>query len=71
MNIKADLKNVLAESGWSASRLAAAAGVSAPVVTRFLSGARAGLHSSTLEKLWPFIYGDKRPNPEQAPKEAA
>jgi len=63
MNIQADIKQLLEESGWPASRLASEAGIPAPVITRFLRGDRKGMHTRTLEKLWPFLYGDRRPTP--------
>ncbi|WP_319764467.1 helix-turn-helix transcriptional regulator [Maridesulfovibrio sp.] len=71
MNIKEDLKKFLEDTGWTAAKLANEANISAPVITRFLSGARKGLHSSTLEKLWPYLYGDKRPKPETKHDQAA
>lgn len=57
MNIKKDIEKFLAANGWTASRLAQEAGVPIPVVTRLLSGERKGLHSDTVQKLWPFIHG--------------
>jgi DNA-binding Xre family transcriptional regulator len=63
MNIKHDIQTMLTEAGWPAARLAEVAGVPAPVITRLLSGKRKGLHTSTLCKLWPYVYGDKRPAP--------
>ncbi|MFW5970493.1 MAG: helix-turn-helix domain-containing protein [Desulfovermiculus sp.] len=58
MDIKQDIKQYLKESGWSASRLAREAGVATPVITRLMTGERKGIHSQTLSKLWPFLYGD-------------
>ncbi|MBI9113294.1 hypothetical protein [Maridesulfovibrio ferrireducens] len=69
MNLKEDLTHMLAESDWTASRLSIESGVPAPVLTRFLRGTRKGLHSSTVEKIWPFVYGEKRP--PHHPQEAA
>ena len=74
MNMKQDIKTLLAEVGWSPLNLAAAAGVSKDSIYRLLNGSRKGGNSTTLEKLYPFLYGDKRPapKPEAAPsKEAA
>lgn len=65
MNIKQEIQNALERLGWTATKLANEAGVAPPVLTRFLSGDRDGIHSKTLEKLWPFIYGDKRPKPTE------
>lgn len=61
MNIKSDLKKLLAESGWTVLRLASEAGVSKDSLYRLLRGERGGVNSTTLEKLWPFLYGDRRP----------
>jgi transcriptional regulator with XRE-family HTH domain len=61
MNIKDDIQRFLKCTGMSAAGLARQAGISAPVITRILSGERKGLHSSTLEKLSPFLYGPDSP----------
>jgi DNA-binding Xre family transcriptional regulator len=66
MNIREQIEKALLQHGWTATRLAREAGIAPPVITRFLSGERSGLHSSTLEKLWPYICGDKRPTTEEA-----
>ena len=67
MNIKSDIKKVLAESGMSVTELARLSDVNQSILSRFVNGKQKGLHSDTLEKLWPFIYGDKRPdNPNKA-----
>lgn len=72
MNLKEDFSKFFQETGWSACRLAREAGVkSVQAITRIQSGEREGLHSKNLAKLWPFLYGDKRPLPAPAqPQEA-
>lgn len=62
MNLKEDLNIFFQETGWSACRLAREAKVkSVQAITRIQSGERSGMHSKNLAKLWPFLYGDKRP----------
>lgn len=64
MDIKQDILAFLEATGWNASQLAHAAKISQPVISRLLTdGAsrRHGCHSSTLQKLFPFLYGDRRP----------
>ncbi|WP_424450063.1 helix-turn-helix domain-containing protein [Pseudodesulfovibrio tunisiensis] len=56
MQIKQLIQKTLAERGWTATKLAREAGVAPPVITRILSGERKGLHSTTIEKLWPFLF---------------
>jgi len=59
MNIKADIESYLKRSGWSVLRLAHEACVNKDSIYRLLKGNRKGVNSSTLEKLWPYLYGDK------------
>lgn len=61
MKLKKDVETMLAESGWNIPRLIAESGANKDSVYRLLNGTRDGVNSSTLEKMWPFIYGDKRP----------
>jgi transcriptional regulator with XRE-family HTH domain len=61
MDIKSDIERFRKETGWSVLKLAAAAGVSKDSIYRLLRGDRRGINSTTLQRLWPFIYGDKRP----------
>jgi DNA transposition AAA+ family ATPase len=61
MEIKADIKTLLDESGLNLSSLARMACVNQSILSRFINGDQAGLNSKTLEKLWPFVYGEKRP----------
>lgn len=61
MNIKADIKAYLEATGMSAAALAKQVDVAPPVITRILTGERSGCHSSTLEKLWPVLYGPGSP----------
>lgn len=72
MNLVEDIRRVLEESGWSATHLAKEAGVAPPIITRLLSGERKEVRSGTLQRLWPFLYGEKRPAPAdpEAPEEA-
>lgn len=67
MNITDEFARFFRETGWSPYRLAKEAGIKVEIITRVQKGTRKGLHSSTLEKLWPFLYGDKRPQPLPAP----
>lgn len=60
MNIRHDLKIFFAETGWPILRLAKASGVDAGNLNRVVHGKR-GLNSKSIEKLWPYLYGDKRP----------
>jgi lambda repressor-like predicted transcriptional regulator len=61
--VKADIQAVVSMPGMSINRLSQDAGVEWKVLKRFLSGDGAGISASTLEKLWPYVYGDKRPTP--------
>ena len=62
MNIQADIRKLLRESGWSQGRLAQEAGINESALSKFL-GRKEG--DSIAERLWPFVYGDKRPTPKQ------
>lgn len=66
MNIKTDIENMLAESGLNLTALARLSGVNQSILSRFINGDQSGLNSKTLEKLWPYIYGDKRPTKDAA-----
>ena len=59
MDIRKDLLNFLNFSGWNPNRLAMEARVSKDVIYRLVRGERNGVNSRTLEKLWPFLYGDQ------------
>jgi DNA-binding Xre family transcriptional regulator len=61
MDIQNDIKKYLENRRCSASYLAKQAGVAPPIITRILSGERKGVHSKTLERLWPFLYEDNTP----------
>ena len=63
MNLAQDFNAFFQETGWSPYRLAKAAGIKVEIITRVQKGERQGVHSKTLEKLWPFLYGDRRPLP--------
>jgi hypothetical protein len=70
MNIREDLKSYLDSTGTTPAKLARQARIPVNVITRFIKGERSGIHSTTVEKLWPFLYGDRPPSPPE-PKEAA
>lgn len=66
MNLKQDIETCLKANNWSPSRLAQEANIHPSLITRLLnhgvpgkSATRKGLNSSTLTKLFPFLYGDK------------
>lgn len=61
MNITHDLVQFFAETKWTQTRLAKEAGIHIVSLNRLTRGHRKGCSSATLEKLWPFLYGDKRP----------
>ena len=65
MNIREDIINLLNESGWSQTALALESGVPQSTLSKILTGVSKGVHSSTLEKLWPYLYGEKRPSPAE------
>lgn len=56
--------------GWSINRVSDESGVSKDNVYRFVKGMIC-LSWPSLEKLWPFLYGDKRPLPTQPQDGAA
>jgi len=68
MDIPADIREFLKATGWTAKRLAVEAGMEPSTITRLVRGERKGMHSSTLEKLWPFLYGERRPVPVLPPR---
>ena len=59
MNIQSDIKEMLADSGWSTSQLAREAEINPSALFRFLSKNKPG--KSIADRLWPYVYGDKRP----------
>jgi plasmid maintenance system antidote protein VapI len=61
MNITEDINNFLRLSGWSIHRLAKASGVDPGNLNRVVHG-KQGLNSKSVERLWPYLYGDKRPS---------
>lgn len=61
MNIKHDLETFLDETGWDIPKLVIASGANKDSLYRLINGSRQGLSYKTLQKLWPFIYGDQRP----------
>jgi hypothetical protein len=62
------VREAAATPSWTVTRLAKESGVDQASLWRFCDGS-SGLSGINIEKLWPFIYGDKRPGGE--PKEAA
>jgi len=66
MNIQQDIKKFLEEAGWSQAQLARAANIHPILISRVVRGERQGFHSSTLKKLWPYLYGDKHPANKKA-----
>jgi transcriptional regulator with XRE-family HTH domain len=71
--VREDLRGLLAEAGWSQSRLSKESGVSQGCISRFLSDEEAGMNYRSFQRLWPYIYGEKRPAPAEpgASEEAA
>ena len=63
MDIKQDLERFLSDVGWDVSRLVAESGANKDSIYRLLNGTRKGVSYKTMQKLWPFIYGDRRPAP--------
>ena len=58
--------------GWSITRLARESDVEQGSLSRFVNDKLKSLNGETIEKLWPFLYGDRRPAPaEHEPQEAA
>lgn len=69
MNIQTDVKIMLKESGWSQGRLAREAELNPSALSKFM-GRDEG--KAIAERLWPYIYGDKRPpakHPADTPPE--
>jgi len=60
MNIQQDIRQFLEKTGWSAYRLANESGVNKDVIYRLVRGDRRGANSRTIERLWPFLYSDRR-----------
>lgn len=59
MDIKKDIELFLKQSGWKQSELAKNANIHPVTLNRLLRGKRTGFNSVTLEKLWPFLYGEE------------
>jgi len=64
MDIRQDIQKFLDRSGWKPAHLAREAGIHPILISRILRGKRKGLNSKTLQKLWPFLYGDTARNSE-------
>lgn len=65
--LRIDIESLTQEVGWSITRLARKSGVDQASLSRFCNGT-SGLSGGNIEKLWPYIYGARRPEP---PEEAA
>lgn len=65
MHIQTDIKKMLSESGWSQGRLAKEAGLNLSALSKFLGRRDQG--RAIAERVWPFIYGDKRPPIKTSP----
>lgn len=65
MNIKQDTLTMLAESGWTQQRLAKESGIHPTNLNAYLKDKR---KPSLVEKLLPFVYGEKRPLSSSSPK---
>lgn len=59
MNIKEDISAFLKANNCTQAELARRAKIHPIIISRLLRGERNGLHSKTLEKLWPVIHSDK------------
>jgi lambda repressor-like predicted transcriptional regulator len=58
--LRGEVRAICRVKGWSMTRLARASGVDQASLSRFLSGS-AGLKGDSIEKLWPFVFGECRP----------
>ena len=58
MSIQTDIKQMLAEAGWSQERLAREAELNPSALSKFMGR---GDGKSIAERVWPFVYGHKRP----------
>lgn len=61
MNIKADIETLLAETGWNVAELVRKTGANKDSIYMLLRGDRKDISTKTLSRLWPYLYGDKRP----------
>lgn len=60
-NIRRDLGRFTKDTGHSLNWLANASGVEQGSLSRFSRGVQKGLRGETVERIWPFLYGPKRP----------
>ncbi|WP_291329025.1 helix-turn-helix transcriptional regulator [Desulfovibrio sp. UCD-KL4C] len=61
-NFRTDIHTLVENTpGWSVTRLARKSEVDQASLSRFCKG-KSGLSGANIEKLWPFIYGDQKPN---------
>lgn len=61
MDIARSIKKFLKVSGWNVYQLAQRTGVPASSLYRLINGQRKSIRTDTLEKLWPYLFGDKSP----------
>lgn len=54
--VRADVRDEISKPGMSILKLSKSAKLPWGVLSRFLAGG--GLSGATLEKLWPFLYGE-------------
>lgn len=59
--VRLALAALVALEGWSPTRLSKESGVRVNIITRFIKGERQEMRSGTLDRLWPFLFGDRRP----------
>jgi transcriptional regulator with XRE-family HTH domain len=64
MNYGKAIRKYLQIHGISATSFSKICGVPQPVLSRLLSGQQHGVHSRTLEKLWPYLSENKKFPPE-------
>lgn len=57
MNLRAALEKYLKEMNMTQAEFASKSGVPQSVLSKFLSGKQPSLNSTTIEKIWPYIYG--------------
>lgn len=60
-NLRREIEELATRPGWSIAKLARESGVEQASLSRFCKGDQRSLNGANIEKVWPFIYGDKRP----------
>lgn len=64
-----DLRDATLTPGSNRHAIAKKAGVDWASIERFLTNERKALSGKTIEKLWPFVYGEQKSNPSPEEKE--